>query len=170
MVEPPEGPWIDPLAEQRVAAEKLAEWDTKLLTAMHEKGAAYTNLVIAAGYAMFFGLWTIAKPFLSKAATQWAALLMLSSATVFVLFEIYKMYKTSEDLHARQLRLKQMIQGKQPVEILEMYERTSLEAQRAALDLIPIWRVALGVTAVTGVAAVGILAAALVIGLFKGAA
>lgn len=158
------------MTAQRAAVEKLIEFDTKLVATAHEKAGLYINLVIAAGYATFFGLWAITKPFLSKTLTQWAVLLMLASATFFVVFEIYKMYRTTQDLNARHLRLKQMIEGKQPVEILNMYERTSLETQRAALELIPIWRIALGVTATTGLAAVGILGIALVMGVLKGAA
>ncbi|WP_171165069.1 hypothetical protein [Usitatibacter palustris] len=169
MLEPPDGPWVDPELLQREAVEKLVEIETKLVSAIYDKAVAYTNLVVAAGYAAFFGLWAITKPYASPGLLQWAALLMLASAATFVIFEIYKMWRTTQDLNSRYFRLGQMIEGKSAVELLAMYRRTGLEAQQSALALVPKWRIALGVSATTGLAAVLLLGAALLIGVFKGA-
>jgi hypothetical protein len=63
----------------------------KVSSAVYDKAAAYTNLIVVAGYASFFGLWSLTKPYLSPRWALIAALLMGLSMAVFVFFEIAKM-------------------------------------------------------------------------------
>src|SRR5688572_20847673 len=84
--------------EDAAAGEKIIETQIKIITASYDKAAAYTNLIVVAGYAAFFGLWTLTKPYLPRELALWAALLMLLSAATFVVFEVYKMNVTSRDL------------------------------------------------------------------------
>src|SRR5688572_24995575 len=81
--------------QQEAAAEKMIEALTKIISASYEKAVAYTNVVLVAGYASFFALWSSTKPVLSDSLAIAAALLMTFSATIFVLFELYKMIQTA---------------------------------------------------------------------------
>lgn len=152
------------------AVEKLTEIEVKLLATSFEKGSAYTNLVVAAGYATFFGLWTLTKSYLPKTAALWAALLMLASATTFVVFEVYKMYTSGSTIQSRYDKLRQRIAGKPLSEVLAEYQEADLDAKKTALTFIPLWRICLGVTVATALSAVAILASVYVIAIFNGAA
>ncbi|EJC6960356.1 hypothetical protein MX910_004386 [Vibrio vulnificus] len=76
----------------KMAANALVEAQIKILTASYDKMAAYTNLVVVAGYATFFGLWNLTKDILSPDQKLWSALLIAISASVFVIFEVTKNY------------------------------------------------------------------------------
>jgi len=89
------------IAEMRVDLDKLkrkvlvddfAEAQIKVNSGLYEKANTYTNLLMAGGYAGFFGIWALAKPYLDKTSALLAALLMSLSLTVFIGFEIYKTY------------------------------------------------------------------------------
>jgi hypothetical protein len=68
----------------------LVDFHIKFLASSFDKGAAYTNIVLLAGYAAFFGLWSLVKD-LGSAANVWSILCILASVTVFVVFEFVKM-------------------------------------------------------------------------------
>jgi hypothetical protein len=67
----------------------------KLLTAMYDKEISYTNLIIVAGYGVFFGLWQIVKDHIEPKSVLWAIILMSISASLFTIFEIIKGALTS---------------------------------------------------------------------------
>jgi len=71
----------------------------KFMSEMYEKAIGYTNIMILAGYAGFFGLWNATKEHISKQQMMWAALLMLISLAIFVFFEIWKGYDTSRRMN-----------------------------------------------------------------------
>lgn len=62
-----------------------------LFSAIYDKASAYANLIVVAGYAGFFGLWSLTQPYVSKQSALWAALFMGASMVIFVFFEIAKM-------------------------------------------------------------------------------
>ncbi len=104
--------------EQREIGEKIVETQIKIVTASCDKAVAYTNVIVVAGYAGFFGLWTLTKAYLSKCQALWAALFMLVSAATFVFFEVYKMTFTTRSL-ARQTRtLSERVKNKAATEVL----------------------------------------------------
>ena len=69
----------------------MIESTIKIVTAQYSNARAYANVVIVAGYAAFFAIWAAARDDIPVLATRWALLLMVFSATVFVLFEVVKM-------------------------------------------------------------------------------
>jgi hypothetical protein len=152
------------------AVDKLVEIDTKLIGTAFDKASGYTNFVLAAGYAAFFGLWAATKPYLGKTAGQLAAIFVLASATCFVFFEVYKMWKTAADLETRRARLVEKIRGKSLSEVLAEYQRIDREEKEDLFPFIPTWRVCLLFTVVTALLGIGILMASLVHALFTGAA
>jgi hypothetical protein len=52
--------------QQKDVAEKIIEAQIKIITASYDRAVAYTNVIVVAGYAAFFGLWTLTKPYLCK--------------------------------------------------------------------------------------------------------
>lgn len=59
----------------------------RLQADIYDQGARYTNLIIAAGYGAFFGLWTLTREYLTPTAARIAALCALASASIFILAE-----------------------------------------------------------------------------------
>lgn len=80
-------------AEHRLQELKKEKNDflIKLTSTMYDKSKAYTNLIIMAGYAGFFGLWSITKDNLTPKQVLWSALFLLISLSSFVFFETVKM-------------------------------------------------------------------------------
>lgn len=78
--------------DQALIAAEISDTQLKIVTATFEKSTAYTNLMLLRGYAGFFGLWQLAKKFLSKQqVVLWATLLVLISLGSFIVFEVAKM-------------------------------------------------------------------------------
>lgn len=92
--------------QQRVQAEKAAaeayekrlEATTRVLSALYDRAAAYTNIVIIGGYAVAFTIWTTMKPGLSKQELIWSSLLFLFSALSFIIWECSMMIYNSGNL------------------------------------------------------------------------
>jgi hypothetical protein len=165
----------DPIREaaekqQREMVEKIIENQIKIITASYDKATAYTNLIVVAGYAAFFGLWTLTKAYLTKPLAMWAALLMLSSAATFVFFEVYKMFFTSRSLVSKYIGLSDRIKGKPLGQVLTELQKIDSEAKAEALRFLPAWRVSLLVAVITGLGGVGLLLYAFAHALLSGAA
>ena len=77
--------------QQEQVAKDIIESHIKILSASYDKAVTYTNVIVIGGYASFFGLWSVSKPYLSAVQARWAALIMLLSVSTFVFFEVYKM-------------------------------------------------------------------------------
>lgn len=70
---------------------KMIDHHIRAVSASHDKHVAYTQLVVTAGYAAFFGLWTITKDNLDLFSQGISALFLAISALSFVFFEVIKM-------------------------------------------------------------------------------
>ncbi len=88
------------LAEKAAAEEheKRLEATTRVLSALYDRAATYTNIVIIGGYAVAFTIWTTMKPGLSKRELIWSGLLFLFSALSFIMWECSVMIYNSENL------------------------------------------------------------------------
>lgn len=80
------------LREQK---EEIIDSQIKLASAIYEKAIAYSNLIFMAGYAGFFGLWSLTRNVLTTKQVLWSALFMAISVSVFVFFEVVNMIFTS---------------------------------------------------------------------------
>jgi len=158
------------LERYKEVIEKIVETQIKIITAAYDKSTAYTNFVIVAGYATFFGLWTITKAYMSHGQVLWAALLMGFSASSFVLFEVYKMAFVSHAFSKQYLAAIGNLQGKPPAQVLADIQRIEAESSRHALSFLPVWRVFLLVAVLTALGGIGTLLYAFVIALFSGTA
>lgn len=78
----------------------------KVLSALYDKAAAYTNIIMAVGYAGFFTVWSHMKVYMAALDMRVSALCMLTSVTVFVIWEVAKMILTAGSFHGIQNVLK----------------------------------------------------------------
>lgn len=67
------------------------EWILKVNAVFYEKSAAYTNLIMVAGYAAYFALWSNTSALISQCLARISATLMLISVFTFVFWEVTKM-------------------------------------------------------------------------------
>jgi len=126
---------------------------------------AYTNLVIVAGYAGLFALWHLTKEHLSRNQILSAALLLLVSIIVFVLFEVYKAYYSSTALLGYSQIVNRPENQNSLAKLASEIERYKLDDQRRGIRFGKSWLVVFIVTTLTGLGAAGILLYAFIRGL-----
>jgi hypothetical protein len=156
--------------QQKDTAEKIIDTQIKIITASYDKATSYTNVIILAGYASFFGLWSITKVYLSRELTLAAAILMCASAGTFVFFEVYKMSFVSHNFTKKYLAMTEQLNGKPLPDILADIQKLEAESRRDALKFLPVWRVCLLVAVITGLGGIGTLFYSLIVALFHGVA
>lgn len=133
----------------------------ELLASTFSQARAYTNLILAAGYAGFFATWTFTRELLSPAEVLWSALLVTMSIAGFITWEVFSM------IH----RSRAMLAVAQAVADRDLYAERIVqvrrEQQEKAIIFGRIWVPSL--IFIVGTAAVGalILMAAFVRGLFR---
>lgn len=153
---------------QQERVDKIVETQTKIVTVSYDKAAAYTNIIIVAGYATFFGLWSLTKGYVSKPLALWAALLMSISVVAFVLFEVYKMFWVGRAINEQVLTLGERIKDKSPDVALAEFQKLQAEMNRMVRQQIPIWRITLLIAVPTGFGAIGVLGYSFINSLFFG--
>ncbi len=75
-------------AQQRAQINAIKE----IVTHSYSRSAAYTNLILVAGYAAFFTVWKAMKSDLNEILILLSGLLVLVSVLLFVFFEVYGMF------------------------------------------------------------------------------
>ncbi|WP_411904169.1 hypothetical protein [Methylorubrum thiocyanatum] len=80
---------------QEQADEKEVKARTELLTKAFDRSTAYSNVILVAGYAGIFTIWSFTKSQLPDRAMIAIALSLLISLAAFVVFEIVKMLLTT---------------------------------------------------------------------------
>jgi hypothetical protein len=142
--------------------------DKELLNAQKElaahtfdKAQAYTNVVLLAGYAGFFAIWSFIRPDITKEQVFWSGLLIALSLTAYMLWEIYGSFYRSRSL----LCLAKAVNN--PDKFHELLEQHKLDEQARIIFLGQIWVVVFGFTVLTGFSAIGILLWAFVSTLWK---
>lgn len=151
---------------KRQAAEAI-ETQVKVLSALFDKSAAYTNLMILAGYAGYFGLWQLTKEFLTKQYALWSALLILCSLVTFVFFEVVKMLIIHHNISAKARILKSPEVQRSPMALQKAFVDIGAVHERVGLHFIRFWLVCLVVIISTAMAGTGILAYSFVSGLSR---
>mgnify|MGYP001260409379 FL=1 len=151
--------------EQERVAKAIIESHVKILSAGYDKAVTYTNVIVIGGYASFFGLWSVSKPYLSAVQARWAGLIMLLSVSTFVFFEVYKMVVTTRELHKRTQILQNPEAQDNPTIWLAKLEEYEQNCRRENIAFIRIWGANVIVAVVSAVVAVGILGFSFVNGL-----
>jgi hypothetical protein len=153
--------------DTRRRIDLVVETQIRIIAGSYEKANAYTNLIIVAGYAGLFALWQLTRDLLSRTQVLTAALLILTSIIIFVLFEIYKAHYTSRLLR-RYLRVVQQPENRVSPERLLSAMNTFEAAERAAaIHFVRFWQLVFWLTTVTGVSAALVLGYAFARGLLR---
>jgi hypothetical protein len=142
---------------QAQVAEKIADAQLKIVTATFEKAAAYTNLMLIGGYAGFFGLWSMTKEFLSKHQVLWAALLVLISLTLFIVFEVVKMIVITKTITKKASLLRSPEARSSQAALLSHLNQVESDAETGSRRFMCFWLITVVLTASTALAGAGIL-------------
>lgn len=152
---------------QEMTTEKMTEALTKIVSATYDKAVAYTNVILVAGYASFFALWSATKPVLSEHLSIAAVLLMMLSVTIFVFFELFKMVQHG-CLFSRHQDLLTDRGARDDPRLLQQRLKEFQDAQRQeGLRHVRVWIIVLWLTVPTALLAVGLLAYNFLVLLFE---
>ena len=146
---------------RRTQIEQAQEVQFKLIALMLEKGAAYTNLVILAGYAAFFALMPLVKDLMTAGDRRAAVLCMLVSVTAFVGFEVYKMIFLQLGMVGRldEYNKSMLLPG---FDLIDASTQLQKDLTRRQVVNIRVWKVCISVGVLSGLAALLILGVTLV--------
>lgn len=77
--------------KQKRAVKDLQEGDAKFMGEVYRGSTAYTNLIVASGYASAFAVWSFARHYLTAKSEVYVALLLIFSISIFVAWNVYQM-------------------------------------------------------------------------------
>ena len=143
--------------ERQQVSKDIVDTQIRILSVLYDKSIAYTNLIIIAGYASFFGMWAFTRGYLSPQQALWSALIMSISIVTFVFFEVIKMTVASRHLLARSKAISDLAAMNDPNIILSNLREFDLQSQKDATWFGKLWIYTLIVTVGTAVIAIVIL-------------
>lgn len=140
--------------QKRLAQEKeqIIDVVTKIMAAMFDKAATYTNLIIVAGYAAFFTIWSHTKAFMTRKEMISAALCISISCLLFIIWEITKMI-----LFAKSTRKLNLIGGIPADKIKDELDSIIKSEGKLQIKIYKAWVIILAVTVAFGLGGTGIL-------------
>lgn len=147
-------------------AKDTLDFYIRLQSATFDQASRYTNLIVAAGYGAFFGLWSMTKNYLTPTQARLAAVSMLFSATVFVLFEVYKVGSMAIYLSEKDKIFRDpLVRNDLNLYIEKMEEREVIAAEHNN-SFVRVWKVVLALTVASAFFAVLVLLYSFMFGLF----
>jgi uncharacterized membrane protein len=154
--------------KQEQIAKEIIDIQIKILSAIYDKAIAYTHVIIIAGYAGFFGIWSFTKQYLSVGYVLWSALFMSFSIATFVLFEVYKMYVTGRDLLSRnQMVNKQLRDTTDPKAMLTILQEYDKRNEDITIRFGRVWYWNIIIAVITAIVAIFIALFGFVCALLK---
>lgn len=118
----------------------------------------YTQLVITAGYAAFFGLWNISNGQIDPTSSLWIFMLLSISAFSFIILEVIKVGLIGFGIHIKnKVLLDAIIEDRQEL-IENNYAIAERYKNRFDLWTSRVWVVSYPLSLVTGIAAILLLA------------
>lgn len=139
-------------AEEKRRLDAALDATAKIVGNVYGAAAVYTNGVIAAGYAVFFGIWAAAREHMLPERMMLAFLLMGFSAAVFVLFEVTKMFFVARFV---QKNVQGLDQAKEQGHLAPL-QQLELAHVRSQLVFSRIWLCALIASVLPAIAAIAI--------------
>jgi len=143
-----------------VTEQNLLEAQKELLSTTFGQAQAYTNVVLAAGYAGYFGVWSFVRTDLGRGTMFASALLITISLGAFVLWEVIGMYMRNQVL----IGLASVVANE--AEFAARLADYKEKRQDQNIRLIPAWKIFLVVTVSTAVVAYFVMLTAFVHGLW----
>lgn len=137
--------------------QQALDANTDMMSGVYQSSKAYTNSIILGGYAVFFTVWAFVRDDAARGAMLWAALLAIFSASVFVIFEVYKMIWTGRIIQ-RQLSI-----GDRPGGLEANAQLVKETTERELKTFGKIWIFVLIATIIPAVAAYAIVIANIVL-------
>ena len=129
----------------------------KLASTMFDKSKAYANLIIMAGYAGFFGLWSITKDSLTPKQVLWSALFILISLSSFVIFETVKMMFNARFMISIENPLKKLPNAQNIDDFLNILKDFDKTTESRNMKFIRFWVISNRITIPTALIGVSIL-------------
>jgi hypothetical protein len=126
----------------RKQKEEIIDSQIKLASALYDKSMAYTNLIIMAGYAGFFGLWSVTKDNLTPKQVLWSALFMVISLSSFVFFEVAKMIFNSCFVLSKNSALKRLSGAQNGDEIINIFKEHDKTTKSRGVKFVGFWIIA----------------------------
>lgn len=153
--------------QQKRVAKEIIDSQINIIGALYDKAVTYTNLIAVAGYASFFGLWSLTKEHLNKEQILWAAVFISFSVVSFVFFEIVRMIITSFSLMKQEASISDHTLVNDPNKLLASLQRYDLDNKRINNKFIKFWLVTLVISILTALVAIGIMFYAFISGLYS---
>ena len=113
------------------ASEKEVKARTEILTKAFDRSTAYSNVILVAGYAGIFTIWSFTKSQLPDRAIIVIALSLLISLAAFVVFEIVKMLLNTRAIVAPLRVLKGPATATEKMEAVKQIDGTSAKVMVA---------------------------------------
>lgn len=132
--------------------EKQVEALIKINASLFDKAAAYTNLVIVAGYAVFYTVWSKSEAYLPSTWFVAAALLVTFSALTFICFEVFKLLINRETFKC----LDEVVKAAHN-QISNKIEKYELRNAKLSARVMRAWIIVFPVTLTTGLCGAVIL-------------
>ena len=145
--------------ERKFQEHKKEELDSqiKFASELYDKSRAYTNLIITAGYAGYFGLWSVTKDNLTPKQVLWSALFMVISLCSFVFFEVYKMTLNSYFIISNNSALNKLSNAKDRDEYTKIKNERDRNIRLKNIKFTHFWVFALFIIIPTAIFGVSIL-------------
>ena len=145
---------VQTLAAKVQEAERQQRIDViiKVTSALFDKAVAYTNVIILAGYAAFFAVWSTMKVSMSKSEMLLTAFCITFSLVFFVFWEVTKMIINSKSLTG----LTKVLNAP-PHEFNKRLAEQQKPEQRLNVRLMKYWVIILVLTVVPGLVAGAVL-------------
>lgn len=137
---------------QKDERDKRIEIMIKVMSALYDKAVAYTNIIILAGYAAFFTVWSTMKAKMSHKEMLVAAFCITFSLVFFVFWEVTKMIVNSKSLTGLL-----NVPKAPPQEFDQRLAEQQKADQRLNIRLLRFWIVILVLTVVPGLVAAVVL-------------
>ncbi len=138
----------DQEVQEKVKFKKdVMEFYTSIIARTYDKGSRYTNLIIMAGYAVFFTFWSNVRSEVNIIDARVSVIYVVISVVFFIAWEIYEMIHSSS--HLRKLyQLNQV----PPDEFRAQMDQVIKEAKRLEARWASIWVYELILTIIPGFA------------------
>ena len=85
--------------KQEEQVEKFIDYYSAIIAKSYEQAKSYTNLILAVGYGVFFGLWSTMRGNLRSPSYDLAGFLLGFSVICFILWEVFQMIVTALHEH-----------------------------------------------------------------------
>ena len=122
------------IQEQEKHKREVLEFYTSIIAHSYDKGSNYTNLIIMAGYAVFFTFWSNVKNEVNIIDARISVLYVIISVLFFIIWEIYEMIYSSSFLE----RLHKFDQVP-PAEFKVHMERVKKETEKLKANFARFW-------------------------------